>query len=142
MMKSITLIVTMGLTLSGCASSNRFSCAAAEGVGCMSARDVYESTSYGGQVGDTQTMISHRQTEQYSSRIHAPYVDIEAERPVPIRTPTRTIRVYVSSYEDERTTMLVAPHYIFQDVEQRMWVIGDENVSQTRRLGSPLEIEY
>jgi len=63
------------------------------------------------------------------------------DRPVPIRTPARVMRIWVSSWEDTNSGALIVPGLIYTEIEPRRWVIGkpERAESQYGRLYKPLE---
>lgn len=47
------------------------------------------------------------------------------ERPVPIRTPSQVMRIWIASYVDDNGDY-VAPGYIYTEIEPRRWVLAKE----------------
>ena len=97
----------------------------------MSAEDVYNESMYG-STDTAKAEVLEEATDQsavvYNPDVHMPFVAIEADKPVPIRVPSKTMRIFVSSYEDTNG-YLYSSFYTFQDIEQRQWVTGNTNVS-------------
>ena len=130
-MRSQILVLAGTLVLAGCASqnANKWSCNAPEQGQCMSAEDVYNETMYG---DDEPIKAAEDSTGQadvvYNPDVHMPFVAIEADKPVPIRVPSKTMRIFLSSYEDING-YLYSSFYTFQDIEQRQWVTGNTNVT-------------
>lgn len=57
----------------------------------------------------------------------------EIERPLPIRTPARVMRVWVAPWEDKRGVLHVSGYH-FIEIESRRWNIGEESISEPSRF--------
>ncbi|MCG8026308.1 MAG: type IV conjugative transfer system lipoprotein TraV [Candidatus Thiodiazotropha endolucinida] len=159
-MKKILALVGIAM-LSGCAAigSPEYGCSGLpEGVSCMPSRDVYEATQ-GGQVvrGQPEEEKNERDSDKPAKKhdkadkketatITDPVIDTFVtpnlpDRPVPIRTPAQVMRIWVASWEDTDSGALIAPGYIYTEIEPRRWVIGrpDSATTQQGRLFKPLE---
>ncbi len=143
------------LTLGGCAvGGSDYGCKGMpEGVRCVSARDVYDMTASGGPV----TPVGHTEIKNPDSRdpeevtvtkppIIDPVVDTFVapalpDRPIPVRTPAVVMRIKVFSWEDSESGALIAPGYIYSEIEPRKWTIGmpDSAANQQGRVFKPLE---
>jgi len=136
------LVLSVFILVSGCATNSKFSCNAPEGVGCLSTKEVYETTHDGKNntsapiTASTEKATSAPRTK-YDPTIHMPFVAIEADRPVPVRVPAKTMRIYISAFQDNEGRLYSA-HYVFNDVVQREWLLSETNVTRTERLGMPL----
>lgn len=159
-MRTIPPLILVVL-LSGCASygSNKYGCKGLpEGVRCTPTRDLYEATHAGEQPTSVhssqeknQSSNSKKSKKQNSAQVSAepitdPVIDTFVtpnlpDRPVPIRTPARVMRIWVASWEDTDTGALIAPGYIYTEIEPRRWVIGkpESAASQQNRIFKPLE---
>ena len=148
--------------LSGCASigSPEYGCSGLpEGKRCTATHDLYESSN-GGEVpkatvenpneNDRDPNASgakpDHEHEVASGPVTDPVIDTFVtpnlpDRPVPIRTPAQVMRIWVASWEDTATGALIAPGYIYTEVEPRRWVIGkpESAATQQGRLFKPLE---
>jgi conjugal transfer pilus assembly protein TraV len=157
--------VCIFIFLSGCAAygNKQYGCSGLpEGVRCTSTSDLYEAT-HSGQI-PTRTDVASINTNDRDHSISAslsknpkgtspdnkivadPVIDTFVtpnlpDRPVPIRTPAKVMRIWVSTWEDAETGALIAPGYIYTEIEPRRWVIGkpESAASQQNRLFKPLE---
>lgn len=131
-----------------------------EGVSCRSAREVYRLTDGGKPVvalpgqptalDQAQTSLeafpaqpSGWRTRSIAAAPPGPMgsqVQVLALRPedagapavVPLRTPSRVLRVWIAPWEDERHRLHV-PGFTFAEIEPRRWSIG-QGQPQSRRL--------
>lgn len=145
--------------LFGCASmgDQEYGCSGLpEGVRCLSTHDMYEASS-GGQVvqasapdGKPKSPAGNAKQQQDQDKAGEPLTDpvIDTfvtpnlpDRPVPVRTPSRVMRIWVASWEDTGSGALMAPGYIYTEIEPRRWVIGkpESAARQLDRLFTPLE---
>ena len=60
------------------------------------------------------------------------------DRPVPIRTPSQVMRIWIAPYVDTRGD-LQSPGFIYTEIEPRRWIIRDGNDLTNRRVFAPLE---
>ncbi len=156
------------LALSGCASwgNSDYGCSGLPGgVTCVGTRDLYDQTE-GGTVPQNigkipKSLVEHKDSDMdidsatkrddgtkviAKQTITDPVIDTFVtpnipDKPVPIRTPAQVMRIWVSTWEDVKSGALIAPGYIYTEIEPRKWVIGKtENVaSQHGRIFKPLE---
>ena len=129
--------------LAGCSSLNvgesDFSCSGMPGdfkggEACKSARDIYEMTK-NGEVPDPVVYPGSRGNEQ-SSPADSGYTlgpdpvtndfvtPALPNRPVPIRTPAKVMRISVFPWEDKSGSLNV-PGYVYTEIEPRRWTIAD-----------------
>ena len=59
------------------------------------------------------------------------------ERPVPIRTPSQVMRIWVAPYIDSNGDYN-APGYVYTEIEPRRWVLAKE-YEEASRVFQPLE---
>ncbi|NBA95295.1 type IV conjugative transfer system lipoprotein TraV [Pseudomonas sp. R5(2019)] len=145
--------------LSGCSSaSSDYACKGlAEGVNCVSARDVYQMTDdpnfqtqlqkenaakarkKAGDDGasDDQTeggtvVLREVPGEQYVT-------PRPARNPLPIRTPATVMRIGFAPWEDEKGDLNV-PGYIYTEIAPRRWEVGVERPPETPTL-HPLQVQ-
>jgi conjugal transfer pilus assembly protein TraV len=124
----------------------------------MATRDLYEATN-GGQLpdqglnveGENQHDPEYRIKQEQADttkvkRTSDPVVDTFVtpnlpDRPVPIRTPSQVMRIWIASWEDAETGALITPGYIYSEIVPRRWVIGkpESAAAQQGRLYKPLE---
>ncbi|MBX2808175.1 MAG: type IV conjugative transfer system lipoprotein TraV [Cellvibrionaceae bacterium] len=128
-----------------------------EGIRCTASRDLYEMTQ-GGEVATTAAVVADKRVDSktqttpathhqsVSTRVTDPVLDTFVtprlpDRPVPIRTPAQVMRIWVATWEDEKTGALIVPGYIYTEIEPRRWVIGkpESAASKQTRLFKPLE---
>ena len=139
-LKLSTLLLSV-MTLTGCASfgvgDDEYNCSGIpDGTRCMSARDVYNSSN---EVNETQLIISG------ANRAHDEvYDDYVAPRlpnqPIPIRTPSKVMRIWIAPWEDNNGDLIVSGH-IYTEIEPRKWVIGDKlSSSEIPSLFQPLQV--
>ena len=60
------------------------------------------------------------------------------DRPVPIRTPSQVMRIWMAPYVDTRGD-LQAPGFVYTEIEPRRWIIRDGNDVSNSRIFAPLE---
>jgi conjugal transfer pilus assembly protein TraV len=60
------------------------------------------------------------------------------DRPVPIRTPSQVMRIWVAPYVDTKGD-LQSPGFIYTEIEPRRWIIRDGNDVSNSRVFAPLE---
>lgn len=152
-------LLTVALYLSGCTSGNSdYACKGlAEGVSCVSARDVYSMTDdpnfqtqlqrenaakareKAGESGGDEALGSGgavvlRETpgEQYVT-------PRPARNPLPIRTPATVMRIGFAPWEDEKGDLNV-PGYIYTEIEPRRWEVGVDRPPETPTL-HPLQVQ-
>ncbi len=165
-MYRILLLVGISL-LSGCTSfgSPEYGCSGLpEGVRCMATRDLYDATNGGEKVvrGPSRQSedVNQRDSGQSSQArdndlgngitvepITDPVIDtfvtpLLPNRPIPIRTPAQVMRIWVATWEDTNSGALIAPGYIYTEIEPRRWVIGkpESAASQQGRVFKPLDV--
>lgn len=139
-------------TLSGCASLNvgesEFECSGMPGdfqggAACASATEVYEMTN-NGEVPNPVTHVD-RMKEEQQNRLNGgsqPEHQISGSpagvdpitqdyvtpalpnRPVPIRTPAKVMRIWVAPWEDTARNLNV-PGYVYTEIEPRRWTVGE-----------------
>jgi len=150
--------------LSGCATfkNDNYGCTGLPtGVRCTAARDLYDVTN-GGEVPRANALKTRKTNDRdpevnnikkydevggtRERTITDPVIDTFVtpnlpNRPIPIRTPAQVMRIWVASWEDTSTGALIAPGYIYTEIEPRRWVIGkpESAASQQNRLFKPLE---
>lgn len=129
------------------------------GVHCMSTREVYNATNHGSYVpptsdkpiGDDPSKEHHKHTEPSNEKQATPHeaamqyvpapngrndivsvstLDPAVNKPVPIRTPSQVMRVWIRSWESSKG-VLNSGGYSFVEVESRRWVVGDSDPSIT-----------
>lgn len=155
-------LMLIALSMAGCTALGKsdFSCnKTGEGVGCTSARDVYQMSNGGvdpaaavrkqNQINghdnhktsrdDLPTSEIKNAVTQNSDPVIDNFVTPNLDQSVPIRTPSVVMRIWVASWED--SGVLVAPGYLYSEIEPRRWVIGKSEVSADTetRLYRPLE---
>jgi len=156
----------MGITLlllSGCASWGHpdYGCSGLpDGITCIGTRDLYDATN-GGEVPSTNSgkQPDNRAEQEDQDDVHPahpaetaqppatdPVIDTFVtpylpDRPVPVRTPARVMRIWVSTWEDVKSGALIAPGYIYTEIEPRKWVIGhpERAANAYGRIFKPLE---
>lgn len=146
-MLRITSAALSALIITGCSTigSSEYGCSGLpEGVRCMSTSDVYDATN-GGQMPKANKGEGAESGDTQQALIIDPVVDTFVtpnlpDRPIPIRTPARVMRIWVSSYEDTNSGALIAPGYIYTEIEPRRWVIGkpESTVRDSDSLFKPL----
>jgi conjugal transfer pilus assembly protein TraV len=145
------------LVLSGCSSlnigSDEYSCPGMpSGVQCMSARDVYAATNDGNvprpmkpeevgakaeASGGGSSDVSVNSSNSGDSVIDNYVAPRLPDLPIPIRTPAQVMRIWVAPWEDTNGDLIVTG-YIYTEIEQRRWVIGD-GTPQSEPVLRPLQ---
>ena len=156
----VTVLVAVA-TLQGCSSmgigKSEFACnGMPEGVKCMGTRDVYHATNNGNKPlpttregkkiesdGKTPSIAGKPVAmNSYNDDITRRHVEANLPfQPIPIRTPSQTMRIYVAPFEDQAGDLLV-PGLVYTDVEKRRWVIGTPVAGQRgfRNSLRPLQV--
>ena len=134
----------IGLMLSGCAAlgigDDHYACpGGAEGVRCMSARQVYAATEHSDYVKPT---VNEEDSSVAKSGVPASMTKTNQvavpsiEQPVPIRTQAKVMRIWVGPWEDDDGD-LHADGFVYTEIEGRKWNLGNRFVSPGSAL-SPL----
>lgn len=159
-MAGLLAVVLGGSTLGGCASlgvgESEFSCSGVpDGVGCMSAREVYERTEHPGPVrmsdveshtADPRGAPAWMESGQSSGRPGAeraapagnpsgsahPQLP-QSTDPVPIRSPSKVMRIWVAPWEGETGDLMVSG-LVYTEIEPRRWNIGVERPAEAPQL--------
>ncbi len=144
MVKIQTLsVLLLGGLISGCAAlgvgKSEYSCpGGAEGVHCMSARQVYQATHSSDEVKPTsgsKAQDDENNTKiivERTSRIAVPRI----HQPLPIRTQASVMRIWMAPWEDDDGD-LHADGFLYTEIEGRKWNLGERFVSPAETL-SPL----
>lgn len=142
--KNLTLIASVLLT--GCASTwnvgeSEFDCTGDPvDPSCMSARQVYNATNDGkspisGFNYKNNKMVKNTTDEE--DDIPGEYESAEEmivknyvapnlpDRPVPVRTPAKVMRIWVAPWEDKAGDLNTVG-YIYTEIEPRKWVLGSK----------------
>ncbi|WP_304526735.1 type IV conjugative transfer system lipoprotein TraV [Halomonas sp. I5-271120] len=152
--------------LAGCSSMNvgesEFSCSGMPGdwngksPACASATEVYEMTN-NGEVPNPVTPVD-RMKEEQQARLNGGSVEQEVagqpagvdpvtndyvtpalpNRPVPIRTPAKVMRIWVAPWEDTSGNLNV-PGYVYTEIEPRRWTVGEQVPTSNPTL-RPLQV--
>lgn len=143
-MKKVILIFSL-LIMIGCTplGKSNFSCVDDHAhAGCTPARDVYEQSNGGGNPAK-QNMKSKNieKSGTNEDRSIDPVVDTFVtpqlpDKPIPVRTPSRVMKIWVATWEAEESGALMAPGLIYTEIEPRRWVIGkpESSVSGAQSL--------
>ena len=139
-------VITLASTLPGCSilGKSNFDCpGGAEGVRCLSARQVYqatESSDYvktkeesegGGKDNKSQPITNGARRD---SQVAVPRID----QPVPIRTQAKVMRIWMAPWEDDDGD-LHADGFMYTEIESRRWNLGDRFKSPNNAI-SPLSV--
>ena len=167
-MYRLLTVLAFVATTSGCASigAEDYGCSGIpDGVTCMSTRDVFDSSNSGStpvrvvksdenydrdsrDSNDDEEASSEKNNSQEvnSERVSDPVVDTFVtpripDKPIPIRTPAQVMRIWVATWEDKNSGALMAPGYVYTEVEPRKWVIGktESAAQQQGRTFKPLD---
>jgi conjugal transfer pilus assembly protein TraV len=159
-MNRVTLTVRLMLALVamsglGCATvgSGKFACPGKpEGVRCMSATEVYESThnsdsvratgkkagksghdakTHGGgsnsEMPNTAPSNTNGESNQPKATLAA-YITPAVDKPLPVRMPATILRGWIAPWEDTGRALHVGG-YVFVEIEERRWTFGESQVS-------------
>jgi conjugal transfer pilus assembly protein TraV len=156
-MKSFAILATVvlsGSLLSGCSSTlnigeSDFSCPGTveNGFKCMSIRDLYKATD-GPSSGFGKRSAELGMSASDSSGAKKP-VKLQQEekgqvgyeptpwmdKPLPIRSQAKVMRVWISPYEDD-VGDLNAPGLVYTEIESRRWNVGEGLVKRPTRLAA------
>jgi len=152
---------------SGCASygAENYGCSGVpNGVTCMSSRDVFNASNSGEKPvqrtslntdndDDSRDKDDREETSNQIRQVRSinnktdPVLDTFVttripDRPIPIRTPAQVMRIWIASWEDTTSGALMAPGYVYTEVEPRKWVIGktESAVKKQSHTFNPLEL--
>jgi conjugal transfer pilus assembly protein TraV len=129
------LLATLGLAalLAGCSGlgigEKEYGCKGRpEGVRCLSTRDAYQATETRDRLGPTDAQggapAPVEGAAQPVAAASAPAQPLPAaDGPIPLRTPSRVMRIRLNYWEDEAGDLHV-PGYIYTEVEPRRWQVG------------------
>jgi conjugal transfer pilus assembly protein TraV len=120
---------------------------------CMSAWDVYEATNDRDSLedytppGEVEASKGSQSGSKSVDGGTGGYVPPPAEiamiapiapgQSIPVRTPAKVIRIWFAPFEDNGA--LIAPSYVFSEVEARQWNIGHESSADNMMI-SPLKV--
>ncbi len=135
--------------LSGCSSllglgEDEFSCSGMpQGVKCLSALEVYQSTDYKDYISDDDiryfgkqrvTKEKPRGRKKFVEETEEPKVARSQplirdatpapDRAIPIRTPARVIRVWIAPWEDKAGYLNMST-YTYAELQERRWAVGE-----------------
>ncbi len=144
-------VLAVSAGLDGCSfldiGENEYRCPNSDnGIGCVSARQVYQATngdsgghseneasvasvtSQGGagssQIANAEEIadpLRQERRDQIDQNWIAPSMP---DRPVPVRTPSGVMRIWIASWEDESGDLHI-PGNVYAEIEPRRWVIGE-----------------
>lgn len=60
------------------------------------------------------------------------------DRPVPIRTPSQVMRIWIAPYVDKKGD-LQSPGFVYTEIEPRRWIVRDGSDVSNSRVFAPLE---
>ncbi len=144
----ILLMLAAACILPGCGfmgiGKSDFDCpGGAEGVRCMSARQVYQATESSDYV-KTKAEKSEDNKKNNGTPVHfeqdrvsqvaVPRID----QPVPIRTQAKVMRIWMTPWEDQDGD-LHADGFMYTEIESRRWNLGDRFTSPSTAI-SPLSV--
>lgn len=141
-----TLLYTLTLAglavvASGCALGGYdedFSCGAERGEPCKSATDVYkgndggDADAEGGSATGSGTSVIMSPWSK-DAGLSMPGID----KPKPVRTPSRVMRIYVAPWVSEDGS-LTMPSYVYTEVTPRKWSIGEDTPAAAGSASSNL----
>ena len=131
----LLLLLTVHLGITGCAvfdavsGSGEFGCSGmSEGVQCLSAREVYQATETtdtvrGGGQRQEKARVEPGGASPAGERIQGPAPALRVSNPLPIRTQSQVMRVWIAPWEDG-TGNLHSTSFIFTEIEPRRWQLG------------------
>jgi len=161
-------IVTQILLTAGCSSmlsigSDEYGCKGMpDGVRCMSATDVYAATNNRdsldaateeGEVEDygqsdpaeskRQKMLGDKKFTLFKERLRRELIEelsltTPAQKPTPIRTPAKVMRILINPWQDKKGN-LYTTSYMYTEIEERKWQIGDRELGRDVFNASPLD---
>lgn len=152
----VALVLTSGCSLT--MGEEEFSCSGLPGRSfCMNAWEVYAATndrdSLDGYVpaGAVQADKAGKNVSSNNSQQPQPMTGVAAhnmaQRQVPaplppgittpVRSPAKVMRIWFAPYEDDGA--LIAPSYVFSEVEHRRWMLGLEEPSESKNI-TPLKV--
>lgn len=142
------------LGMSGCSSvlnvadNAEFSCPGMPGVMCKTPQQVYKSTNKAlpgerfntGAAAPVPGAMAAITEGQMPHVVQQPFMlQPITGAPVPIREPSRVMRIWIGPWIESKTDNLHWPTYIYTEVQPRKWTIGDPDF-KTLRAGMPLTV--
>ena len=150
------------LLLQGCSSlgigEDEFSCPGKPGgAQCKSSWELYEMTNNGAvpapmKAGDAENEGAEAAAqggvnEDYVNTSDADFIVDNyvaprlPDRPVPVRTPSQVMRIWIAPYDDTDGDFIVSG-YAYTEIEPRRWTLGViDTRSATGRVFEPLKAE-
>ncbi|MFX4226363.1 MAG: type IV conjugative transfer system lipoprotein TraV [Porticoccaceae bacterium] len=151
----LTLLSGCGFTM----GQPEFSCSGLPEKGiCMNAWDTYAATNDRDSL-EGYVPVNMEKTEQAGAKVTASQgnseqkvvtasaspVMTQKQVPVPlppgittpVRSPAKVMRIWFAPYEDEGA--LIAPSYVFSEVQQRRWMLGLDEPSESKNI-TPLKV--
>lgn len=134
------LLLAASFAAAGCAvGQSGYSCAGIpEGVQCENARTVLEaSKATDGPV--TSAAVEHSERSDGASHVGllAGMVPAEVSGAVPLRTPSRVMRIWYAPWENESGDLHVAK-IVYTEIEARRWTIGEPAPTRPKDI-TPLQ---
>ena len=150
-------LVSFGLALavaglSGCASvlsvtdQTEFACPGMPGIMCKTPKQVYNSThkalptmANASAAGSKPGVAANSVMEgQMPHVVQQPFMlQPISGAPLPLREPSRVLRIWIGPWIETKTDNLHWPTYIYTEVQPRKWTVGDPDF-RTMRAGMPL----
>lgn len=120
---------------------------------CMSVMEVYQKTSSGQPLvrmkevdkdgGIEQVAIDtvdeevkkdeQKQASSVSKKSSSSVTVITGNNPIPVRMPSKVMRVWINSYESASGDF-VAPGYIYTEIEPKKWTMGQKITSDGQKV--------
>lgn len=147
-----TTVLLLSSIFAGCATT-KYQCPTPNGVACMSATEVYKLTNPPGKAGidaATGAMITGHKTvhSQPPDRAGAEFAAQVGDRVVPlpkpgdvvpIREPSRVMRIWVGPWEDTNGNLVMATR-IYTEIEAKRWSVG-EPAARDSTITYPLQVD-
>lgn len=147
-MKSLSLLLSLAsLNLTGCANTD-YSCRGMpDNPSCLSTVAAYELSNQPLETMNPQppAPVDHEDdkplalpTPAAPPAIQQPVPHIED--PLPLRTPSRVMRIWIAPWEDSDGDLIVSG-FVFTEIESRRWSIAKSGDTPAPRL-IPLQVEH
>jgi len=131
-----TMIIAVMSTVSGCASmagvgEDEFGCKGLPGKGqCMSPEQVYKASESAVFTPPTthkkgEKAASSATPSLKSTKTNNSYILPGTGKPLPVRTPSEVMRIWIAPWEDESGD-LTMESLVYTEINKRRWVVGEK----------------
>ncbi|MCG7878162.1 MAG: TraV family lipoprotein [Candidatus Thiodiazotropha endolucinida] len=117
-----------------------YSCDAPDGTLCISTYNIYSETHGGNDPYIQQNekeIVNENQDDIIKEYISANIPN----KSIPIRTPSKVMRIWIAPWEDTKSGAFIASGYLYTEIEKRTWVLSNHQNDNIHKLFTPLNTE-